>query len=473
MKKTLCILFAFVFCLMMAFPAFAAVDIADDIEQKPTPGFKAVDGDGNVAVVYDAEGNEMLRISAKDLVATAFADLAASNLSDESKNMLQNSLSKFQNPDAFLSIQAADMNEVALDALGIHNTADSFGVWHMFDLSNYNDEVAKLLEQGAYLQTTFDLGDAAGEIVAAMVYANEKWNNVEIVNNGDGTITCKFGCFGTVTFLAPFGVGGGNQESQDGPGQNPEDPNEDEDFVPSVGYKPLPGLAPDEDGNIGGIVDPNGNVDPVEPECFSFISVGETEKPHGTLSEQERVLRSVFNVMSNPNVRLSKVAPAMNAVAEQMLGVGYTADDLVIRDLFYMDFVCPDHATALPTEGTVLELAFELGLAPDDLIAGMVFVEGEWIPVEAINNGDDTATFKFTDLCPVAFLVPKEQKTAASAGVFASSFFVPQVNEAPVANVAVEAPQNNSIWMLTGSVSLIAAVALLGVLIRGKKREQA
>ena len=469
MRRSFAFIFALLLCATLAFPAFAAVSMDENVAQKEAPGIVSND-DGSAAILYDAEGNELMRITMEDLFATGLGEVEASlQIDDEAEETLKNAYQKFLNPDAMLSIQASAMNEVALDVLGMHSTADSFAVWNMFDLSMRNQEVLeKLKEKGAYVQVTFDLGEEGNSVIASMVYANDKWFNVELINNGDGTVTCKFTLFGTVVFFVPFGNGGPGGE-EDGEIGGPNDDTDDEDFVPSVGYKPIPGLTPGEGGFVGGIVHPDGTVDPVDPDCFSFISVNQTEKPAGTLIEQERVLRSVFNVMNNPNVKLSMVAHRMNEVAERLLGAGHDADDFVIRDLFYMDLICEEHADLFPAEGVQMKLVFDLGIDPDAIITGMVFVDGEWMPVEATNNGDDTVTFLFDDICPVAFLVAKEQMSSPSAGVLIGE--ANAQNAEAVTAVAAVATANGGIWMVTGLGSLVAMVALAVVYLRAKKRE--
>lgn len=463
MKRCFAFLFALLLCVSLAFPVLAEVQMVEDINTKAAPSIKTAE-DGAAAIVYDAEGNELMRIDMKALLVTALADAASSDqISDDAQATLENAYNKFLNPDAMLSIQANAMNEVAIDVLGAHSTADSFTAWSMFDLTMKNEEVLELLKQeGTYVEITFDVGEEGSSVVASMVYANDEWFNIEMTNNHDGTVTCKFTLFGTVVFLIPFGDGDG----ETGDGQVPNDPDDD-DFVPSIGYKPIPGMIP----GAGGIVDKDGNVNPVEPDCFSFISVDETEKPQGSLSEQERILRSVYNVLGNPKVKLSQVAPAMNEVAEKLLGLGHTADDFVIRDLFYMDLICGEHAGMFPAEGVQLKLVFDLGVDPDQIITGMVYVDGEWIPLEATNNGDDTVTFLFDDICPVAFLIPKEDQSSASSGVLitGNEVITTHHNNSGIQDVQ----SGNNIWMITGIGSLLAAAALTVVYLRGKKQSKA
>ena len=67
----------------------------------------------------------------------------------------------------------------------------------------------------------------------------------------------------------------------------------------------------------------------------------------------------------------------MNEVAEKLLGKGHNADDLVIRDLFDMSFICEEHRDFLPKEGVTLDLKFDLRIDADAVITAMAYVNGE------------------------------------------------------------------------------------------------
>ena len=55
--------------------------------------------------------------------------------------------------------------------------------------------------------------------------------------------------------------------------------------------------------------------------------------------------------------------------------------------------------------GGQLELTFDLGVSSGETVVCMVYVNGEWIPVELVNNGDGTVTCLFSQICPVVFCV--------------------------------------------------------------------
>ena len=88
-------------------------------------------------------------------------------------------------------------------------------------------------------------------------------------------------------------------------------------------------------------------------------------------------------------------------------------DDMVIRDLFDLSFLCEEHPEMLEN-GNTLKITFDLGVSAGDTVIAMVYVDGQWIPVELINNGDGTVTVVYEDhFCPNAFAVKQGVGTGA------------------------------------------------------------
>ena len=67
--------------------------------------------------------------------------------------------------------------------------------------------------------------------------------------------------------------------------------------------------------------------------------------------------------------------------------------------------------------GGTLKLTFDLGVDAVDTVVAMVFVNGQWIEVELINNGDGTVTCFFSAVCPIVFSV-KQSETPPQTGDF-------------------------------------------------------
>ena len=101
--------------------------------------------------------------------------------------------------------------------------------------------------------------------------------------------------------------------------------------------------------------------------------------------------------------------------------------------------------------GKFIELTFNVDIAPDQFFAAMVYVDGEWRMVEAVNNGDGTVSCMFEDICPVAFLV---ESTTVDYG------------KAP------ETGDTNAMKVVFWGATAAASLAALVVVARNKKTEE-
>ncbi|MBQ8859964.1 MAG: hypothetical protein IJ015_01335 [Ruminococcus sp.] len=182
------------------------------------------------------------------------------------------------------------------------------------------------------------------------------------------------------------------------------------EFVPSITNKGAPQLVVIDivDGKevVGYITDADGNQLSTEYlDCLIISSITEAlngEKLPEGVKEQ---LLKVYDEFVN-GAKLSEVCPDLIEIVKDKWSKDKTPDDLVIKDLFDVTDYCEDIPTHLK-DGTVLDLTFDLGIGSGTFITAMVYVDGKWVPVkDCINNGDGTVTVKFTEICPVAFLVP-------------------------------------------------------------------
>lgn len=177
-----------------------------------------------------------------------------------------------------------------------------------------------------------------------------------------------------------------------------------DDFVPSISYKDGPGLVIEEDENgrsvAGNILDSEGNaVDSVfVDECLVITTIAEAlnDIDTGIPSEAEELLESVYREILDGTMEL----PFENA------------DEMAIIHLVDASFLCNgstesvDHEAMLESEGILLELTFDLGVGADVPVTVMCYVDGKWVEVQTVNNGDGTVTCLFEKLCPIAFAVP-------------------------------------------------------------------
>lgn len=182
------------------------------------------------------------------------------------------------------------------------------------------------------------------------------------------------------------------------------------DFVPSISNKGAPELVVtyDENGKmvIGVLFDGRGGVISNEYEdCLIITSVNDAKTSMKIPEDAKKELLKVFEELNAENAKLSEICPELNGIVKEQLGDDWTADDLVVRDLFDITGLCDELNVELPKDGNTLELKFDLSLPKDAFITAVVYVDGEWQPiVETKNNGDGTITCVFEEICPVAFL---------------------------------------------------------------------
>lgn len=171
------------------------------------------------------------------------------------------------------------------------------------------------------------------------------------------------------------------------------------EFVPSITYKPQPEIIPEEDGGIGVIRDKKGEaIDSILPDCLCVTPVANIWDDSIVVPKKtEERLLAVYNGLVDGSMELPY----------EKFGAGLDASNMVIRDLFDVDMICETHRKMLEKKGNTLELTFNLGVAPDEKIFAMVLdaETQEWLPVETVNNGDGTVTCTLEKLGVVAFSV--------------------------------------------------------------------
>ena len=215
----------------------------------------------------------------------------------------------------------------------------------------------------------------------------------------------------------------------------------EDDFVPSITYKPEPEIVPVDDDLIGIIRDEEGEIiDYIGHGCLKITPIAHVWDENIDVPQViEELLLFVYNSLNDG----SMVIPYDKHAAD------LKAENMVIRDLFDARWVCEEHRAMIEKEGVTLELIFDLGVVSDAQIFVMTYDEGtkEWSPiVKSVNNGDGTVTCTFEHLCAVEFSMP-----VAAATVPADD--APQMNILP--------------WIL---VLLAAIAAVVGILVSKKKK---
>ena len=187
-------------------------------------------------------------------------------------------------------------------------------------------------------------------------------------------------------------------------------------FVPSIDYKDGPEI---EDAEMD---------DEDVVSCLVITSIPEAREKTTNIHQEDRdKLLEVYEQLTG---------------GEMVLPL---EGEYVIRELVDVSFIIPcdeqhTHEEQLAKDGVTLDITFDLGIAPDEAVIVMVYVDDQWVPVEIVNNGDGTVTGHFEDICPVVFCVRGELPPAQTGDI---------------------AGQNLILWMVLMAVSLAAVVVLL------------
>ena len=182
-------------------------------------------------------------------------------------------------------------------------------------------------------------------------------------------------------------------------------------FVESITNKGAPELIIKEqiDGKdvVGVITDPEGEqVSPVYLECFEIFAVADALNNADIPADAKDDLKKVYDELSKSDTKISDVCPDLNDIVKKDWSKDMTADELVVKDLFYIKRNCTHDLHKLENGNTV-DLTFKVSIDNGVFITAMVYVDGKWVPVNnCVNNGDGTVTVTFSQICPVAFLVP-------------------------------------------------------------------
>ncbi len=183
-----------------------------------------------------------------------------------------------------------------------------------------------------------------------------------------------------------------------------------DNFVPSIAEKDYPEIVVGEEEIAGVIVDGNGaeikelvNTDVEYEVVVTPIASAATS----TLipEDAKQVLIDQYGKLTAPNAKLSELCPVLNGVAEDALGEGKNADNLVIREFFDVSVIGDDNTALLSQDNNKLVIKLKNGIEKDAFITGIIYIDGEWKTIETVNNGDGTVTCTLPGNGPVALLV--------------------------------------------------------------------
>ncbi len=163
------------------------------------------------------------------------------------------------------------------------------------------------------------------------------------------------------------------------------------EFVPSISYKP----APDVVETV-----PEGHKD-----CIVVTPVSKADTSEDISKENAAELKQLYADLSEDGVKLSQKCPELNTLVKDALGENKTADDLVVRDLFHISTKCGDLDTYMDENGFV-KVTIKSTIAKGESVFAMMYVDGAWKVIEAVNNQDGTITLSLKEWGTLAIMVP-------------------------------------------------------------------
>lgn len=124
--------------------------------------------------------------------------------------------------------------------------------------------------------------------------------------------------------------------------------------------------------------------------------------------EVQEAVEEAYKVIAEAE-SLEEAVPTLADVLKEM-DTDLTAEDLVVRDLFYLELEKELEETLEKEKEVAVTFEVE-GMEADDFLMVMVFVDGEWVIVDAENveiGEDETVTVTFEAVGPIAFVTEKD-----------------------------------------------------------------
>ena len=203
MRKVISVLIAMILCMGLVMPAYAVEDgFVPSITYKPDPQIVPVtdeEGGEFIGVIMDKSGNAVEYVGDGCLLITPIA-----HVWDEEIEVIQEVEDLLL--EVYDGLNDGTLNIPYKDAPQPLNP-DDMVIRDLFDLRWICDHGHPTITRDEHMfEVTFDVGVVADAQIYASVYDEDTgtWNFIEkLVNNGDGTITCRFEQLGVVAFSMP------------------------------------------------------------------------------------------------------------------------------------------------------------------------------------------------------------------------------------------------------------------------------
>ena len=224
MRKNICLVCALILCLTLVFPAFATENqFVPSITYKETPEINSAVLEISDEVLKNEDLSEELRDKIENggeahdavdgcIVVTSIlqAEEKLTDIAQEDRDTLLAVYEELANGSmVLLENLIGESNSSDESVGGMHYDGKNYVVMQLVDVSfqltecvlcgHLHDEILDL--DHTVTTVKFDLGVEPDVNVLVLTYNDGEWNPInDVVNNGDGTVTCVFDHFCPVAF---------------------------------------------------------------------------------------------------------------------------------------------------------------------------------------------------------------------------------------------------------------------------------
>lgn len=124
--------------------------------------------------------------------------------------------------------------------------------------------------------------------------------------------------------------------------------------------------------------------------------------------EVQETVEEAYKIIAEAE-SLEEAVPTLADVLKEM-DTDLTAENLVVRDLFYLELEKELEETLEKEKEVAISFEVE-GMEKDDFLMVMVFIDGEWVIVDAENvemGEEEEVTVTFEAVGPIAFITEKD-----------------------------------------------------------------
>lgn len=208
MRKVICILTALMLCVSLACTAMAtSINFAPSISGKaaPTPG--------DTVILREPDKDDISVANCVVVTSIREAQLKTTDITQEERDLLLDVYAKIADGSMSLPLK---QGYVVRDLVDI-----SFKYSACRIIEEHNHKDIHLKEEDVVLVMDFVMGVGKNADVAVLTYIDGEWEEIEeVVNNGDGTVTCTFEDICPVAFAVRNARGGANPDTGDQVGNN-------------------------------------------------------------------------------------------------------------------------------------------------------------------------------------------------------------------------------------------------------------